>query len=241
MTHASPSRTARVRSERGSEPARSGSVMAKQDCMRPDTSGSSHSFFCSGVPYCTQDARVAGVRRHDPEERAGERAPGQDLVHVGQLEESEAHAAILGRQVRRPQARMLHEVLDAREVDRAVPVVAQEVLVRNHLLGDQLGRQRADLVGFVVEARDRGNLHDSVLLTVGSARRMPCTMTRADSPPSPLRGGVPLGRRGPDPVGPTRSPAASADAVPAETPGRDARSRRRPGADRPPQRSPPRA
>ena len=54
ITQESPSRTARVRSERGSEPARSGSVMAKQDCVRPATSGSSHCFFCASLPYCTR-------------------------------------------------------------------------------------------------------------------------------------------------------------------------------------------
>ena len=54
ITHSSPSRTARVWSERGSEPGWSGSVMAKQDCILPLTSGSSHCFFCSSVPYLTR-------------------------------------------------------------------------------------------------------------------------------------------------------------------------------------------
>jgi hypothetical protein len=54
ITHSSPSRTARVRSERGSEPGASGSVMAKQLCIVPATSGSSHFFFCSGVPYLSR-------------------------------------------------------------------------------------------------------------------------------------------------------------------------------------------
>ena len=39
--------------ERGSEPACSGSVMEKPDCMVPSTSGSSHLRFCSSVPYLT--------------------------------------------------------------------------------------------------------------------------------------------------------------------------------------------
>src|SRR5271157_3442910 len=54
ITHSSPSRTARVRIERGSEPAVSGSVIAKQDCIVPATSGSSHFFFCSVEPYLTR-------------------------------------------------------------------------------------------------------------------------------------------------------------------------------------------
>ena len=51
MTHSSPSRTALVRMERGSEPAFSGSVMENPDCMVPSTRGSSHFSFCSAVPY----------------------------------------------------------------------------------------------------------------------------------------------------------------------------------------------
>jgi hypothetical protein len=31
-----------------------GSVIAKQDWIFPSTRGSSHSFFCSGVPYLTR-------------------------------------------------------------------------------------------------------------------------------------------------------------------------------------------
>jgi hypothetical protein len=54
ITQSSPSRSARVWIARGSEPGAFGSVMAKQDCIVPATSGSSHFFFCSGVPYLTR-------------------------------------------------------------------------------------------------------------------------------------------------------------------------------------------
>jgi hypothetical protein len=51
ITHSSPSRTALVRMERGSDPAFSGSVMENPDCMVPSTRGRSHFSFCSAVPY----------------------------------------------------------------------------------------------------------------------------------------------------------------------------------------------
>ncbi len=51
MTHSSPSRTASVESDRGSEPACSGSVMEKPDSISPAMRGSSHFSFCSSVPY----------------------------------------------------------------------------------------------------------------------------------------------------------------------------------------------
>ena len=54
ITHSSPSRTAVVRSERGSEPAESGSVIEKPDCIRPSVSGTSHFCFCSSVPYLSR-------------------------------------------------------------------------------------------------------------------------------------------------------------------------------------------
>ena len=40
--------------ERGSEPAFSGSVMEKPDCMVPSMRGRSHFCFCSSVPYLTR-------------------------------------------------------------------------------------------------------------------------------------------------------------------------------------------
>ena len=50
ITHSSPSRTARPRSRVGSEPDTSGSVIEKQERMRPSSSGSSQRSRCSAVP-----------------------------------------------------------------------------------------------------------------------------------------------------------------------------------------------
>src|SRR4051794_39618892 len=50
MTQSSPSRTARVVSVVGSEPALWGSVMENAECRSPASSGSSQRSFCSGVP-----------------------------------------------------------------------------------------------------------------------------------------------------------------------------------------------
>ena len=54
MTQSSPSRTASVSIERGSDPARSGSVIEKPDSISPSMSGRSHLRFCSSVPYLTR-------------------------------------------------------------------------------------------------------------------------------------------------------------------------------------------
>ncbi len=51
ITHWSPSRTAVVSSERGSEPGLCGSVIENPDSMVPSMRGSSHCCFCSSVPY----------------------------------------------------------------------------------------------------------------------------------------------------------------------------------------------
>ena len=50
ITQSSPSRTARVRSVVGSEPGTSGSVIEKNERIRPATSGKSHRSFWSLVP-----------------------------------------------------------------------------------------------------------------------------------------------------------------------------------------------
>ena len=54
MTHSSPSRTADVSSERGSEPGLWGSVIEKPDSRTPSIRGISHCCFCSSVPYFTR-------------------------------------------------------------------------------------------------------------------------------------------------------------------------------------------
>src|SRR5215207_7645676 len=50
ITHSSPSRTARVRSSVGSDPATSGSVIENADRRSPASSGASQRSFCSSVP-----------------------------------------------------------------------------------------------------------------------------------------------------------------------------------------------
>ncbi len=50
ITHSSPSRTARACSRVGSEPETSGSVIEKQERIRPSSSGSSQRSRCSSVP-----------------------------------------------------------------------------------------------------------------------------------------------------------------------------------------------
>ncbi|GAA3672596.1 hypothetical protein GCM10022224_041090 [Nonomuraea antimicrobica] len=54
MTHSSPSWTASVRMRVGSEPATSGSVMAKQDICVPSSSGRRYFSFCSSVAQCSK-------------------------------------------------------------------------------------------------------------------------------------------------------------------------------------------
>ena len=54
MTQSSPSRTAEVSRDRGSEPGLWGSVIEKPDSISPSMSGSSHCCFCSSVPYFTR-------------------------------------------------------------------------------------------------------------------------------------------------------------------------------------------
>ena len=53
ITHSSPSLTAVVWSDLGSEPATSGSVIEKHDSISWLIRGISHFFFCSSVPYFT--------------------------------------------------------------------------------------------------------------------------------------------------------------------------------------------
>jgi hypothetical protein len=56
ITHWSPSRTAVVLIDRGSDPAESGSVIEKPDSILPSVSGTSHFRFCSSVPYLSRIA-----------------------------------------------------------------------------------------------------------------------------------------------------------------------------------------
>jgi hypothetical protein len=54
ITQWSPSSTAEVSSDRGSEPALCGSVIEKPDSIVPSINGRSHCRFCSSVPYFTR-------------------------------------------------------------------------------------------------------------------------------------------------------------------------------------------
>ena len=54
ITHSSPSRTALVSSVVGSDPATSGSVIAKQLRIEPSSSGASQRSLCSSVPWSTR-------------------------------------------------------------------------------------------------------------------------------------------------------------------------------------------
>ncbi len=70
ITQWSPSRTAVVARDRGSEPAVSGSVMENPDSMVPSTSGSSHRRFCSSVPYLTRMVWLPELGASTPNSRA---------------------------------------------------------------------------------------------------------------------------------------------------------------------------
>jgi len=98
-----------------------------------------------------EDRLVTGVRRNDPEQRRCANRVGQHLVHVGVLQEVEAGAAVLLRQVRRPEPGLPHLVLDllpqlARLGGIAIletsvgPPAPELVLVREDLLVDDLRR-----------------------------------------------------------------------------------------------------
>ena len=69
MTHSSPSRTARVRSSVGSDPAVSGSVIEKQLRVSPSSSGWSQRFFCASLPnsamYGTTMSEWSGTANPD--------------------------------------------------------------------------------------------------------------------------------------------------------------------------------
>ena len=54
ITQSSPSSTAVVVRDRGSEPGFSGSVIEKPDSIVPSIKGNSHRSFCSSVPYLTR-------------------------------------------------------------------------------------------------------------------------------------------------------------------------------------------
>ena len=108
-----------------------------------------------GGSVLDQDLLIAGVRRQDAEDGVRVGAPGQDLVHVGQLQEADAHAAVLLREMRCPEPRFLCHVDQARPLlDPVLVAAAKEVLIGNDVIRDDVGRHQTDLVGLVIEGGD---------------------------------------------------------------------------------------
>ena len=70
ITHSSPTWTALVLIERGSDPALSGSVMENPDCMVPSTRGRSHFSFCSFVPYLARTVWLPELGATTPKREA---------------------------------------------------------------------------------------------------------------------------------------------------------------------------
>ena len=103
MTQSSPSRSARVRSCVGSEPAFSGSVIEKADFRSPASSGCSQRSFCSGVPASARISQLPESGAWLPNALGANGELPEDLVHEAELDLAEALAAELGSQVRRPQ------------------------------------------------------------------------------------------------------------------------------------------
>src|SRR3977135_3118109 len=119
ITHSSPSRTARVWSSVGSEPAVSGSVIETADFRSPARSGGGHGGFALGLGHRegrlqvtgqervqpavlllgrsgeSEDLGVAGVRRLVAEGQRRVRRGPEDLVHESELDLAVALAAEL--------------------------------------------------------------------------------------------------------------------------------------------------
>ena len=76
ITHSSPSWTAIVRMPVGSEPATSGSVIAKHERTRPSSSGRRYFSFCSSLAWCSSVCMLPSsgawaLRMNGPEVGAG--------------------------------------------------------------------------------------------------------------------------------------------------------------------------
>ena len=138
-TQPSPSRSARVRSSVGSEPALSGSVIEKADFRSPASSGCSQRSFCSSVPASARISRVARVGRLVAERVGRERRRAQDLVHEAELDLAEALPAEVGRQVRGPQPAALDLLLQRRvdAVERRLVELGDDRLQRPDLLAHE--------------------------------------------------------------------------------------------------------
>ena len=105
ITHSSPSRIARVRRSVGSEPATSGSVIAKKERLSPATSGRRNCAFCSSVPNRWRISAFPASGAWQPKSELRVERAADLLVEARVVEEPEARAAGLGRDVRRPESR----------------------------------------------------------------------------------------------------------------------------------------
>ena len=117
-----------------------------------------------------EDGLVAGVGGDHAEQRRRADGVGQHLVHVGVLEEVEAGAAVLLREVGRPQAGLLDPLLDLLAELAAflaflfggvavAPQAPDPGLVGEDALVDDVGGLPAQLVDVLVERRDRLDVH----------------------------------------------------------------------------------
>ena len=183
ITHSRRSRAALVLIARGSEPGASGSVMEKPLSTVPSVRGTSHLRFCSSVPYFSRIVWLPELGATTPNSAAPPVGVSENLVHVGVFEEAEARAAIIPRQVRRPQIRgPLHLLLErrrrpsfdsayfsSRPLRPGATPAASLRLVGQDLLVDDTRSEFADFVDVVAQAggwRD-GDRHGVVLRSLG--------------------------------------------------------------------------
>ena len=128
----------------GSEPATSGSVMAKQERAVPSHSGRRYFSFCSGVPQCSMRVLVALVGRLGVDDER----PDADLGRLGRDRghgrRPEAHATPLRRHVRQPDAPVLAG--HAAQLDDGLDHLASLPLVDRLPLGpDDVVHEGSDL------------------------------------------------------------------------------------------------
>ena len=96
MTYSSPSRTARVCSGVGSEPACPARSSRTPTCRSPASSGCSQRSFCSGVPASARISLLPESGAWLPNAFGANGAGAEDLVHQPELDLAEALAAELG-------------------------------------------------------------------------------------------------------------------------------------------------
>ena len=154
-------------------------------------------------PVLDQDRLVARVGRHHSEQRRRAHRVGEDLVHVGVGHEVDAHAAVLGGEVGRPEALGLHLLLNLLPEllglaalgirDVAGARVPEQRLVGQDLLVDDARRAKPDVVDVVAQPGNGCHVdgHGSIPRVVfGPGRNL--TQIRAPAPH-----GQPSGRSGP--------------------------------------------